>query len=585
MNRFKELEIDLDWFNGRNVSVAFLCLVTLKTSHAIYKYYRVKSKVKAKREECLAACRKMAEHLTQKGITKEKAERITRLSITELEQRLQSGELSAVEVCECYQAVALEVDRKLNCVVEPIWEAEEMALERDQKTGKKGPLHGMPVSIKENYYIKGYDCTAGMQRCIGDPVSEDAVVVKVLKRQGAVPFVRTNVPQTMMTFECSNPIYGRTLNPQDTNRGPGGSSGGEGALIAAGGSILGIGTDIGGSIRIPANMCGICGLKPTAGRISGAGTHKLTKGQTLVKSASGMLSRDVDGVTMAMRALLCQYMFDLDPTVPPIPFREEIYQDKKPIRIGYYLDDGYIPSVPSMHRAVEKAKSILESRGHKLIPMQPVDARRMFRLFLDTVGADGTKTYLTCMKDDIYDSTVRQFFYTSHLPGVLKKMIGWIMSVISRDEIAGYMVKALSGFGTVYEYWNHALDIEDYKDDTLALWRSLGIDAVICPGFAFPAIPHNTFGDLVGGCVYSTMYNLLNYPAGVLPVTKVTEQDIKDMANYPNKTKFEKNIKKMMLGGTVGLPCGVQCVALPYQEELVIRLMKEVEQGLKGDNS
>uniref|UniRef100_K1PAM0 fatty acid amide hydrolase n=1 Tax=Magallana gigas TaxID=29159 RepID=K1PAM0_MAGGI len=477
----------------------------------------------------------MAEHLTQKGITKEKAERITRLSITELEQKLQSGELSAVEVCECYQAVALEVDRKLNCVVEPIWEAEEMALERDQKTGKKGPLHGMPVSIKENYYIKGYDCTAGMQRCIGDPVSEDAVVVKVLKRQGAVPFVRTNVPQTMMTFECSNPIYGRTLNPQDTNRGPGGSSGGEGALIAAGGSILGIGTDIGGSIRIPANMCGICGLKPTAGRISGAGTHKLTKGQTLVKSASGMLSRDVDGVTMAMRALLCQYMFDLDPTVPPIPFREEIYQDKKPLRIGYYLDDGYIPSVPSMHRAVEKAKSILESQGHKLIPMQPVDARRMFRLFLDTVGADGTKTYLTCM--------------------------------------------------TVYEYWNHALDIEDYKDDTLALWRSLGIDAVICPGFAFPAIPHNTFGDLVGGCVYSTMYNLLNYPAGVLPVTKVTEQDIKDMANYPNKTKFEKNIKKMMLGGTVGLPCGVQCVALPYQEELVIRLMKEVEQGLNGDNS
>ncbi|XP_078320644.1 vitamin D3 hydroxylase-associated protein-like [Crassostrea virginica] len=584
MDRLKNWDYDLDWLNGRNISFVFLGLVTLKTSHSVYKYYKAKSKIKVKRAECLAACKKMAEHLKQKGITKEKREAVTKLSIKELNEKIKSGDLSAVEVCECFQAMALDVNLKLNCVVEPIWEAEEMALERDHKTGQKGPLHGIPVSIKENYYIKGYDCTAGMQSCIDQPVSDDAVIVKVLKKQGAIPFVRTNVPQTMMTFECSNPIYGRTLNPQDIERGPGGSSGGEGALIAAGGSVLGIGTDIGGSIRIPANMCGICGFKPTAGRISGAGTHKLTKGQTLVRTSVGMLSRDVDGVVMAMQALLCQYMFDLDPTVPPIPFREEIYQDKRPLKIGFYLNDGYIPSVPSMHRAVNKAKAILEAQGHTLVPMQPLDPKRMFRLFLDTVGADGTKTYLNCMKDDIYDSTVRPFFYTSQLPVAMKKVVGWITSAISRDDMAGYMIMALSGFSSVYEYWNHAVDIEDYKDDTLALWRSHGVDAVICPGFPFPAIPHNSFGDLVGGCVYSTMYNLLNYPAGVVPVTKVTEQDIQDMADYPQKTMFEKNIKKMMLGGTVGLSCGVQCVALPYQEEIVVRLMKEVEQGIRGDN-
>ncbi|XP_061185996.1 vitamin D3 hydroxylase-associated protein-like [Saccostrea echinata] len=584
MDRLKKLDVNMEWMTPRNVSVVFLSLVTVKASHSIYKYYRAKSKVKAKREECLAACEKLAEHLNKKGITQEKKDAITRLSITELIEKLQSGELKAVDVYECYQAAALEVNRRLNCVVEPIWEAEEMAIERDQRSGTKGPLHGVPVSIKENYYIKGYDCTAGMQKCIGEPVSEDAVIVKVLKKQGAVPFVRTNVPQTMMTFECSNPIYGRTLNPHDEDRGPGGSSGGEGALIAAGGSILGIGTDIGGSIRIPANMCGICGLKPTVGRLSSNGTHKLTKGQTLVRSAAGVLARDVDGVVIAMRALLCQYMFDLDPTVPPIQFREEIYSDKAPLRIGFYLDDGYIPSVPSMHRAVEKAKVILETQGHKMIQMQPLDARRMFKLFLDTVGADGTKTYRVCMEDDIYDSTVRQFFFTSTLPGAVKKVIGWVMAAIARDDMPGYMIKALSGIGSVYDYWNHALDIEEYKDETLALWRSQGIDAVICPGFAFPAIPHNSFGDLVGGTSYSSMYNLLNYPAGVVPVTKVTEQDVKDMANYPQKTMFEKNIKKMMLGGTVGLSCGVQCVALPYREELVLRLMKEIEEGLKGDN-
>ncbi|XP_056007091.1 vitamin D3 hydroxylase-associated protein-like isoform X2 [Ostrea edulis] len=502
MNRMKKLDVDLEWLNGKNLSIVVLGFVCLKTSHSIYKYYRTKSKVKAKREECLAACEKLAEHLNEKGVTKDKIDDITVLPISDLVHKLQTGEVLAVDVIECYQAAALEINRKLNCVVEPIWEAEEVALMRDQKTGSKGLLHGIPVSIKENYYIKGYDCTAGMQKCIGEPVSEDAVIVKVLKKQGAVPFVRTNVPQTMMTFECSNPIYGRTLNPYDEDRGPGGSSGGEGALIAAGGSILGIGTDIGGSIRIPANMCGICGLKPTAGRISSGGTHKLTKGQTLVRTSAGVLSRDVDGVVMAMRALLCQYMFELDPTVPPVPFREEMYNDKRPLRIGFYLDDGYIPSVPSMHRAVEKTKEALEARGHTMIPMQPLDAKRMLRLFLDTVGADGTRTYLVNMKDDIYDSTVRRFFYTSHLPTAAQKLIAGIMSVVSRDDMAGYMIRALSGIRSVYDYWNHAVDIEDYKDETLALWRTLGIDAVVCPGFAFPAVPHNSFGDLVGGCVY-----------------------------------------------------------------------------------
>merc|ERR1712185_282661 len=112
-------------------------------------------------------------------------------------------------------------------------------------------LHGLPVSIKECFSIEGQDTTIGCGKRCGKPAAADAVIATVLRRQGAVVYARTNVPQTMLSYECSNPVYGQTRNPFDLTRGPGGSSGGEGALLGSGGSLLGIGTDIGGSCRIP----------------------------------------------------------------------------------------------------------------------------------------------------------------------------------------------------------------------------------------------------------------------------------------------------------------------------------------------
>lgn len=151
-------------------------------------------------------------------------------------------------------------------------------------------------------------------------------MLQVLRRQGALVFARTNVPQTMLSYECSNPVFGQSLNPHSHLRGPGGSSGGEGSLIGSNGSLLGIGTDIGGSLRIPAAFSGCCGFKPTCGRVSSAGLTSAVPGQEGIRSTAGPMAREVDGLVLVLRALLGGgHMHALDPTVPDKPFDDAKY--------------------------------------------------------------------------------------------------------------------------------------------------------------------------------------------------------------------------------------------------------------------
>ncbi|NXV32221.1 VDHAP protein, partial [Rissa tridactyla] len=222
---------------------------------------------------------------------------------------------------------ALEVTREVNCVVDFIHGCEDQ-LQKLKKQKEKGLLYGIPISIKDHINCKGHVSSGGMVKFLGQVMEEDSVIVQVLKSQGAIPFVKTNIPQTMINYDCSNLIFGQTLNPLDHQKSPGGSSGGEGALIAGGGSILGIGSDVAGSIRLPSSFCGLCGLKPTGNRIRYIPTSVLFfHPLTFVLAVTGMLgpmARDVDSLALCMKALLCQEMFRLDPTVPPIPFDEEV---------------------------------------------------------------------------------------------------------------------------------------------------------------------------------------------------------------------------------------------------------------------
>ncbi|KAK3574589.1 hypothetical protein QTP86_011244 [Hemibagrus guttatus] len=346
-------------------------------------------------------------------------------------------------------------------------------------------------------------------------------------------------------YECSNPIYGRTVNPCNLEKTSGGSSGGEGALIAGGGSILGLGTDIGGSIRIPAAFCGISGLKPTRNRISLHGLSSCVKGGKTALSSFGPMAHDVESLALCMRALLCTDMFTLDPTVPPIPFNQQVYESLEPLRIGYYENDGYHQPSPSMSRALRETKELLEKAGHTLIRFHPP---QMFTAFNEYVArgnlADGGATLLEHLKPGPVDPCLQDQATHYGLPMFMKKMISLILRPFYPRMAA--LINATCGV-------------------------SLGMT---------PSCSNMTAHQCTkqGALSYTALYNVLNFPVGVVPVTEVTAEDEAQLKHYTGNFRdvWDKTFVKAIRGG-VGLPIAVQCVARPWQEEMCLRLMREVE--------
>ncbi|XP_046353539.2 fatty-acid amide hydrolase 1-like isoform X1 [Haliotis rufescens] len=557
------------------------CCVAAWVARAAWRKHAFDQKLSKKRDQLQASMNTLRQQLYEYPLSLTTREYILGLSLTDLQHKLQTGDLKAIDVLRAYQSRALEVDEKCNCVVEPILEAEEWAELCDSKTDPKGPLHGIPVSIKENIEIKGYDCTGGMEYYIDKPATQDAVVIQVLKRQGAIPFMRTNVPQTMYSYGCSNPIYGVTTHPKDPTRSPSGSSGGEGAILGAGGSICGLGTDIGGSVRVPAQMCGVCALKPTRGRLSAEGHFTVNPGQTLVQGVVGPMAQDVEGLVRFTEALMAPEMFALDPQVVPIPFRKEMYESTRPLKIGFYTWDGNIRPVPATIRAVHVAKTALEKMGHKVVSFSPPRTSWVFpSLFVGPMTGDRCQSVRERMVRDYVDQSLKLVYVACALPK-------WVVSLISRallplDPVLGKSFQKFTGVKSVYDWFKVADRIQKYRKEFLEHWNKQDLDAVICPVYPCPAVVLKSAGRLTAGGSYCALYNVLRYSAGSVPVTTVTEADVQEVADpevYPATTLLEK-LTKQGSKGSQGLPVSVQCVCLPYHEEQVLRVMRDVERGL-----
>ncbi|CAH1776226.1 unnamed protein product [Owenia fusiformis] len=546
-------------------------------------YFLQRSKLKSarvrKRAECKQAKQVLEDQIKQRNISKEVVEEITNLSLSELQSKLKDGTLDVLDVLHAYQAKALECDEKTNCIIEPFKEAEEWAASVKENVSKDSPLFGVPVSLKENYGVEGYDSVYGMSVLIGKPSHEDSVIGQVLRSQGAIPYVRTNVPQTMISWDCSNPVFGATKNPHDTTRTPGGSSGGECALLAGQGSILGFGSDIGGSLRIPSNMCGTYGFKPTVGRLSAKGTHGCTKGQQIVRAAYGPLARDVDGLVTAMKALLVPLMFKLDPTVNPLPFRTEVFEDNRKLKIGWYDNDGWFTPPPCMQRGVAIAKAKLEAMGHTLVPWKPPNATLGAELYVRAMFSDKCETINEMLRYDTLDVCFMIQYTMANIYWPLRRFLVFILHYLMPSLSTG--LKAIAGCDSAYDFWNLAVAAEDYRKMVIEDWQSHDLDAVISPGFGCPAIPLKTPALATSAVSYTTIFNVLNFPAGSLPVTKVNAADTANMKDYPTIDLAHKTVKKGMVGAE-GLPVNVQCITLPWHEEQCLRVMKDLETALKA---
>src|SRR5712691_9034401 len=290
---------------------------------------------------------------------------LTFLSATEMAKGIREKQLSTVELVEAHLSRIETLNPKLNAFVQLHAErarSQAQAAETAAMGGKVlGPLHGVPISIKSSIEVAGLRCEAGTRLRAGLVAEKDAPLVRRLRTAGAIILGVTNTPELLMAWETDNLLYGRTNNPWDLARTAGGSSGGEGGANASGCSAGGVGSDGRGSIRVPAHFSGICGLKPTPGRIPSTGHYPNSVGPFALLGVVGPMAR-----TFADLQMLFEVMAgpdDGDPCSAPVLLRDIFPADLKNIKIGYFEDDDRTPVTPETRAAVLTAAESLKWAG------------------------------------------------------------------------------------------------------------------------------------------------------------------------------------------------------------------------------
>ena len=290
-------------------------------------------------------------------------ENIVYADATELARRIRAKEVSPVEVLRAHRERADALNPALNAIVTPIPDAEERAREAEAavlRGGELGPLHGVPFTIKDSFDTAGVRTTRGSRLFSERIPARDAAVVTRLKEAGGIPLGKTNLPDFALWWETDNLVFGRTVNPWNPERTPGGSSGGEAAAVAAGLSPLGVGSDLGGSIRLPASYCGVAGLKPTHGRVPVTGHWPET---LLGFMHVGFLARSARDVALALSVTAGPDEEDWHAVPVPAPAVPAEGGAVPPLRIGAVMD-GLFPAVdPEVAETFERAAEALRGVG------------------------------------------------------------------------------------------------------------------------------------------------------------------------------------------------------------------------------
>ena len=278
-----------------------------------------------------------------------------------------------MELAEAHLAKIDRLNPKLNAFVqidpERVRREAREAESAIAGAGDLGPLHGVPISVKSSIDVAGMRIESGTRLRAGTVAANDAPLVQRLRRAGAIILGVTNTPELLMAWETDNLLYGRSNSPWDFERTPGGSSGGEAAAIAAGMSAAGVGSDGGGSIRVPAHFCGICGLKPTPGRIPSTRHFPASGGPFALLGVVGPMARTVEDLKVLFEVM--QGPDDGDTCAAPVPVTWPADHELAQRKIGYFEDDGRTPVAPEIRRAVRSAADALARAGFHVEPFSP----------------------------------------------------------------------------------------------------------------------------------------------------------------------------------------------------------------------
>lgn len=451
-------------------------------------------------------------------------------SATALAKAIRSKEVSSEEVVNAHLRRIKAVNPQLNAVVQLTADAaREQAREADAALARgevTGPLHGVPITIKDNIETAGVISTSGTKGRAAFVPEQDATIVARIKAAGAIMLGKTNLPEVGLAYESDNLVYGRTNNPYDPTRTSGGSSGGEAAIIAAGGSPLGLGNDAGGSIRLPAHFCGVAGIKPTSGRCPRTG-HFFPPGGVIDSLwQPGPLARFVEDLSLTLPILAGVDW--RDPAVVPMPLGHPEQVDLKHLRVAFHTDNGIVSPTPETAETVRSAAKALSEAGLAVEEARPPGIEQTYEIFLGLFVADG-------------GAGVQMMLQMSGTTETHP-----LMHQLQAMQQAGALSTAEFG-GLIFQW-------DVFRSTMLSFFERY--DVIISPANAYPAMPHGiTFDeDRLPAFSYTMTYNLTGWPGAVVR------------------------------GGTSpeGLPIGVQVVAHPWREDVALAVAKQLETALGG---
>jgi len=498
------------------------------------------------------------------------------MSAGEIAACVSHGELSASAVTDAFIRRIESVNPRLNAVVVPMFEsarAEAAELDRLVANGTPvGPLAGVPFTVKESFDVQGTPTTAGLTARRNHIAVADSLMVRRLRESGGVLLGKTNVPPLLLSTETDNPLYGRTNNPWDLQRTPGGSSGGEGAIIAVKGSALGLGSDLGGSVRVPANACGIHALRPTSGRLSMLGHFDFRQGHEEVLAQPGPLARSVADLSLAMSVLAAPGQDSYDVTIPHVPWKEPTGVPVLQLRIAYFTDNGIFSPCPAIRRAVEDAASVLAGMGTHVEEWHGPSLEEAWDVCVRLLVADGMRSARRALAGSTVGPLTRDVVSPALLPRGIIAPMSWLLAVFGQKHAAqGFArLRKLSAD----QYFRLVQRRNDFRDRFLAALEAGRIDALLCPADALAAVPHGSSRFLGNTLSYTAVFSLLGMPAGVVSITRVRNSE---ESARPKSFDVAERTAQAAERGSAGLPVGAQVLARHWREDVVLAVMAALE--------
>ncbi|MGH7271943.1 MAG: amidase family protein, partial [Polyangiaceae bacterium] len=351
----------------------------------------------------------------------------------------------------------------------------------------------------------------------------------------------------------------------------------EGAAIASGMSPLGVGSDIGGSIRVPAAFCGICGIKPTLDRFPMKGCRTMLSGQEAVRAMGGPLARTVSDLALFFGAFDPRRMAALDPLVPPVPWGDPAVIAMKGLRVGVYADDGVVRASSAVARGVERAAAALRGRGAEIIAFEPPDVTGMLSAYLGALSADNGRALGKALEGGEVDRVLRPLRQIARVPVALRRAAGRAARARGQPGF-GLMLSSMGG-KTVGEFWALTARLRAHRAALIDAMDRDRIDVLLTSAYATPALPHGLSQNFTVASSGSMMFNAVHFPAGVVPVARVRPDETKRAAGRDLLEKRAATVDAQ----SAGLPVGVQVAARPWSDHVVLAVMKAIEEEVSGD--